>query len=207
MSIKISSYKNQSTLLGAILTFIIGAILFTSAQRLVTTIFRTIGIIIAVTAVLEFVIFFFSLRKEEPRKGSLIYSIVALIIAFLFIFASGIIEQFIRFIIGAWILFTGIMRLISALSLNKKNTKFLPMIIVSLLLVAVGIYTILIGDIILSTVGLIMMIFSTIETIGYIFYTKDTQEKEEEGTTSLIIPENTEVDKPNKKKKKIKDVE
>ena len=91
------------------------------------------------------------------------------------------------------------MRLINVLTMSNKNTKFFPLLIVAILLIGVGIYTIVIGDIILSTVGIIMMIYAALDIVGYIFYTKDNQEKEEVGVTSIIVPE-----KENKVEKKEK---
>ena len=138
--------------------------------------------------------------KSYASQSSLINSII-------FIFFANIVEQIIRFIIGAWILFSGINRLINALSINKKDKKFLPLLIIAALLIIVGIYTIVIGDVVLSTIGIIMMIYAGIDIIGYIFYTKDKVEKEEEGTTTLIVPEkDEEVEEKAKSKKKTKDV-
>ena len=54
------------------------------------------------------------------------------------------------------------------------------------------------------------MIYSIIEIIGYVFYSKDNEnyEDDEEGDTKLLIPEkDDEDDKKEKKNKKIKDVE
>ena len=52
-----------------------------------------------------------------------------------------------------------------------------------------------------------MMIYAAIDIIGYIFYTKDTLEKEEPGATTLIIPEKDDEDnKEEKKTKKTKNV-
>ena len=88
-------------------------------------------------------IFFFQARKGNTGKGNLIFGIITALLAITFIFFNDIIEQFIRFLIGAWILFTGILRLINVLAMNKKSSKFLQLLIVSLLLIAVGVYTIL----------------------------------------------------------------
>ncbi len=207
MEIKIKSYSSQSSLLSSIFFFILGAILFTSADKVMSVISIAFGILIAVVGIIELIIFFIKTKQEESlhKNRDLAFGIVALIIACIFIFFSSVVEQFIRFIIGAWILFTGIIRFINVLSINSKSRKFLPLLIVSILLMAVGVYTIVVGDVILSSIGLIMMIYAVIEIIGYIFYTKDTITPEEPGTTTLIIPE----DEKNEivdKKKNIKDV-
>lgn len=206
MEIKVKSYSTQSSLISSIIFFILGGILFTSADKVISFLSIAIGIILATTGIVFLVLYFISIKKLEQNKKYLINGIVTLIISIIFIFFSGVIEQFIRFIVGGWILFSGIIRLVNVLSMNNKNTKFFPLLIVSILLIIVGIYTIVIGNIILSSVGLIMMIYAGIEIIGYIFYSKDKQEKEETGATSLIIPEKNE-EKIKKKKENIKDVE
>jgi len=208
MEIKVKSYASQSSLLNSILFFILGAILFTSADKVLSFISIAFGIILAVTGIVEFVIFFVESKKEDvsPHKSHIAIGVSSIVIAIIFIFFSNIVEQFIRFIIGAWVLFTGIMRFINVLSISKKSKKFIPLLIVSLLLIAVGVYTIVKGDVILSTIGIIMMIYAVIEIIGYIFYTKDSQEPIEPGTTTLIVPEDDTPEETDSKEKNIKDV-
>ena len=203
MEIKVKSYSKQSSLLSSILFFILGAILFTKADELLSLVSIIIGIILAVTGIVTLTYYYFKTKQQLYLRKFLIYGIVSLILAIIFIFFANIVEQFIRFIVGGWILFSGIMRLINVLSMNFKSTKFLPLLLVSIALIGVGIYTIVIGDILILSVGIIMMIYSAIEIIGYIFYTKDKQEKEEEGATSIIVPDKEET-KPDKKTK-IKD--
>lgn len=206
MKINIKSYSSQSSLLSSIFFFILGAILFTSADKVMSVLSITLGILIAVSGIIEIIMYCIKLKHDEPfRNKFLALGIVSLIIACIFIFFSSIIEQFIRFIIGAWILFTGIIRFINVLSMSSKSRKFLPLLIVAILLMIVGVYTIVIGDVILSSIGIIMMIYAVIEIYGYIFYTKVNAVPEEPGTTNLIIPEESEVEKPSKKKN-IKDI-
>lgn len=208
MEIKVKSYSSQSSLLSSILFFILGAILFTSADKVLTTISIIIGIILATSSVISLVLYFFQAKKGLGmiKKGNLIFGIITLVLAIIFIFFSGLVEQFIRFIVGAWILFTGIIRLINVLSMKKNNNKFISLLLVSILLIGVGVYTILIGDVILSGIGIIMMIYAGIEILGYILYSKDTTEAEEPGTTTLIVPEETEDKTEEKNDIVIKDV-
>lgn len=208
MEIKIKSYSSQSSLISSILFFILGAILFTSADKVVSTISIIIGAILATSSVISFVIYFFQAKHnmEIAKKGNLVFGIITLILAIIFIFFSSLVEQFIRFIVGAWILFTGVIRLINVLSMKKSNNKFISLLLVSVLLILVGIYTILIGDVILSTIGVIMMIYAAIEIVGYILYSKDNVDQVEPGTTTLIVPEESEDKKEDKSDVVIKDV-
>lgn len=206
MKINIKSYSSQSSLISSIFFFILGAILFTSADKVMSIISIAFGVLIAVSGIIELIIFYIKLKQEDPSKNKfLAFGIASLVIACIFVFFSSIVEQFIRFIIGAWILFTGIIRFINVLSMSSKSKKFVPLLIVSILLMIVGVYTIVVGDVILSSIGFIMMLYAVIEIAGYIFYTKDNMVPEEPGTTTLIIPEETNVEEPSKKKN-IKDV-
>ena len=209
MEIKVKSYSQQSSLISSILFFILGAC-FLNAEDIAEKIIFGIGIFLAVMAVIEFVIYFLQRKnnpENKPKLTGLIYAIITLVFAIIFIFFYSVVEQFIRFIIGFWVLFSGIIRLINALSYSPKNKKFIPLLIVSLLLIAVGIYTIVKDNIILHTAGIIMMIYAVIEIIGFIVYTKDSAESVDPGSETLIIPENDKKLEKVKKTKKIKDVQ
>lgn len=202
MRIKINEYESQSSLISSIIFFILGGILFSQADKVIDVISIGAGILIAIVAIIILTIYSFN---KESKRTSLASGIVLLIIAFIFICFHSIVEQFIRFIIGGWILFTGIIRLINALSINFKDRKFFPLLLVSFCLIGVGIYTIVKGNIILSSVGLIMMVYAAIEIVGFIFYSKN---KEETTTsTSIIISEEPQEEiKKEEKQKKVKDV-
>ena len=208
MEIKVKSYSQQSSLIHSILFFILGA-LFYNNKAVANTIIFWVGIFLAVLALIELIVFIVSYRKAEfvedrPKLIRLFFPIVTAVIAIICIFFYGIVEQFIRFIIGFWILFTGIIRLINALSLSPRNKKFLPLIIVSALLIAVGIYTIVKDNILLTGAGIIMMIYAVIEIIGFIFYSKNNIDSVEPGTETLIVPDKK--DNKERKPKRIKEI-
>ena len=123
MELKVKSYSSQSSLISSIIFFIIGAILFSNADRVIEIISIAIGLILATTGIISLVIYYFKLKKNNHSEtGSLTLGIITIILAIIFIFFSSLVEQFIRFIIGGWILFSGIIRLINALSSGKRNT-------------------------------------------------------------------------------------
>ncbi|MBR4693955.1 MAG: hypothetical protein IKP07_04010 [Bacilli bacterium] len=208
MEIKVKSYSQQSSLISSILFFILGAMFF-NAKDVANAIIFWVGIFLAVMAVIELVIFIVRYRKAEfvedrPKLIRLAWPVATAALAVIFIFFYSVVEQFIRFIIGFWILFTGIIRLIHALSFSPRNKKFLPLLIVAVLIIAVGIYTIVKDNILLQGAGLIMMIYAVIEIIGFIFYSKNNIDSMEPGTETLIVPDKNE--KEDKKKKNVKTI-
>ena len=130
--------------------------------------------------------------------------IILTIIGLVFILIADVIEALVRLIIGGWILFTGINRLISSLQLPKKNNQFIVRLILSFLIICIGLYTILESNLAFKTIGIVLMIYSIIEIIGYILK-KRTPYIEEEMTIKTkenkIIDAILIEDKKTKKKK------
>lgn len=209
MEIKITNYKNQSSLISSIIFFILGGILFTNPDIFVTTISKIVGVALLLIAIV-FMITTFINRKTKPFPVITITSIIIIILlSIMFLFFSETVEKIIRIVVGFWILFSGITKLINALKITNKNKKSISLIIVSLLLISIGIYTIVIGDVLLSSIGIILMIYSALDIIGYIFYSKDSEEVVEINKETTLITDGSEVKEENKKRrktKKIKDV-
>ena len=146
----------------------------------------------------------------EPIYVSRIsYTVLYLILAILFFFFHNVIDEVIRFVIGAWILFSGVLRLVSALRTDNKASRFPALLVVSILLIGLGFLTIIKNGIVLWVVGIIMMIYSIIEIIGFVFYSKDNKnfdDDDEEGKESLLIPEKEKEEPKKLKEGKVKDV-
>jgi len=217
MRIDIKSYSTKTSLISSIIFFIIGAVLTAYSEKIMATTYKLIGgvlLIITIGLILSIII---RKKKEQPIfVNRIAIAIITFTLSILFFFFHSIIDESIRFLIGAWILFSGITRLISALRTDHKASRFIALLITSILLIILGLVTITKTGILLWVVGIIIMIYSAIEIVGYIFYSKDnTNYEEEEGETRLIIPEDKDdkedkedkEDKKTKKNKKIKDVE
>lgn len=126
----------------------------------------------------------------------MILGIVLIVIGLVFIFLASVIEALVRLVIGGWILFSGINRLINALSLPKKNSRFAVLLILSLLLIGGGLYTILEANLAFQAIGVVLMIYAFLEIFGYIFNKKDinvvnieVKEKNDEKVIDAVLIE------------------
>ncbi len=203
MEIKINNYKNTSSLVSSIILFIMGGILFTNPDIFVTTISKIIGTILLATAIILLITIFLNRKITPIPILKLSSTIILLLLGIMFLFFSETVEKAIRIVVGFWILFSGINRLINALKMTDKNKKFLSLVIVSILLILIGVYTIVIGDVLLSSIGIILMLYSAIDIIGYIFYSKETNTTVDINEDTTLI---TTVEKENKKSKRIKKI-
>lgn len=199
MEIKINDYSNHSSLISSIISLCIGGLLFTKAEEVLDIIAVGLGIIIAVIGLVNIILYARENSKGSENRTYLMIGILLVIVSVIFILCHDVVENVIRYIIGGYILFTGIIRLMTAIGLGFKDKRAISVTIVSIALILIGVYTIITENVILSTVGLIMIIYSIVEIIGFIFYKKN-----ETKSTSVIIEEIIEDKEPEQDIKAIK---
>lgn len=236
MEIKINSYSSQSSLISSLLCFIIGGILYTYAEVVLNFTSIAIGVVLSIVGVFSLITFYLDYKKGEIKKGKLLTGILTIVLAIVFLIFQNLVETLLGLTVGGWVLFVGVLRLISALRLNLKTKRFFINLVISLLLIILGIYTIANGGLLLEGAGILMMVSSGIEIIGYIVnkildkgnttvVTETTVEEEviltlpklekeeepvEEQEEVKLIPEEASPKKPKRrgrKKKSVKDVE
>jgi len=233
MEIKINSYSSQSSLISSLICFILGGIFYTNAEVVLNFTSIAIGILLSIIGLFSLVTYYINYKHGINLKGNLLIGIVTIILAIVFLAFQNIVETLLGLTVGGWVLLVGILRLVSAIKLKFNTKRFLINIIISLLLIILGIYTIASGSLLLEGAGILMMISSAIEIIGYIVNskldsiepsTKEEEEKEvvltlpkleddepvQEKEEPKLIPEDTKETKPKKRrgrKKKVKDVE
>ena len=202
MKIGVKSYSDVISLISSIIFFILGAIIFTKPEIIILFISYVIGGIFTIIGLFKCIKNYLDIKKDNSISSKeMIAGILLIIIGLVFILLAGVIEALVRLVIGGWILFTGINRLINSLTIENKNKKFVVRLIISLLLIGVGLYTILESNLAFKTIGLILMVYSFLEITGYIFNKKDIFEE------TIIIDNDKVIDtvlieeKPKKKNK------
>lgn len=171
MNIKENKYSSITSLLTSIALFVIGALLFNNPSEIIETISKIFGVILVVVGLFKIVIYVRRKNKGIPVTNlNLASGIAILIVGALFIFLAGAFETTLRFIIGIWILLSGINKLIAVIALGSQNKNFASMIIISIVLIILGGYIILVSNLIISMIGLLLMIYSAIEIASYIIY-------------------------------------
>ena len=183
MKINVKSYSDIISLISSIIFFILGAIIFTKPEVIVLFISYVLGGLMIIIGLFKCIKNYLDIKKDNSISSKeMITGIILIIIGLVFILLADVIEALVRLVIGGWILFSGINRLIHALHLNKKTRRFIIFLVLSLLLIVIGLYTILEANLAFQTIGIVLMVYSFIEIFGYIFNKKDI-----EATTEIII--------------------
>ena len=213
MRVEVKSYNNNSSLVSAILFFILGAIMFTNPDTMVVVISRILGGILILFGLYS-CIKNYILVRQNPQVSAIpiVAGISCMAIGSVFFFAAGFVEAMVRFVIGGWILLSGIMRFASAMQIDKKsNPKFFSLLIISLLLILAGLYTILEANLAFQTIGIVLMVYAGLEIFGWLTnksVVKETMTKEEKKkkrsknndvVDAVIIKDDTDEKKNSKK--------
>ncbi|MBR0351031.1 MAG: DUF308 domain-containing protein [Clostridia bacterium] len=130
----------------------------------VTTMLSVIlgGIVIAIGAfkVIEYIQ---SGKQETYLLGVGAFFIVAGIVI---MFATGIILTLFRIIIGAWIIYTGIMNLNTAAKWKDYQSRvWLATLIGAIATIIAGIFILVNSGVLMSTIGVLLIIYGTIDIV------------------------------------------
>ena len=206
MKTKVKSNSNILSLIYSILFFILGAIIFTKPEIIILFISYVIGGILVLIGIFKCIKNYLDIKKDNTISSKeMIMGIILVVIGLVFILLANVIEAVVRLIIGGFILFAGINRLINSLNLSSKNQRKIIHSILSFIIIGVGLYTILESNLAFKTIGLVLIVYSVLEIIEYIFNKKDIYIEEHiivETDTNKVIDAVLIEDKKSKKKKR-----
>ena len=167
--------KDTMSLITSILFFIIGILLFSNPGGIVKIITYIIGSIFIIVGIGKIISYYRMNKKMNINNTSdLIMGIVAIVLGLVIIFCSSAIEFVIRLVMGGWILYSGIVKLIYSLNLKEsKVNNWVYVLIVSIIMIVCGLYIIIKSNLVFSTIGLFLIIYSIIEIVQYIIIPKN----------------------------------
>lgn len=167
---KIIENQSKNTLFNSILFLIFGIILFTNPGGIVKFLSYITGgilILIGITNLISYRKILKKLNIEETSK--LVSGIILIILGLAVIIFSSFIETTIRLVFGAWIIYSGIIKLIDSITIKNDKVTFYVNLGISILMIIVGFYVALTG-LAYKMIGLFIMIYSILDIASYISY-------------------------------------
>ena len=146
--------KKKSPLLVSLLTLILGCMLLTNNNKVVVWTCYIIGAVALIIGLYNV----FS-KQISKKEGNVIVAVLLFILA-------GTIEVTLRMIIGLWLILNGLAKLALAF---KVKEKFMPFLVLSIILILAGMYCILFQNVILVIVGGFLIASATIDLYNYFF--------------------------------------
>ena len=97
---------------------------------------------------------------------------MSVVFGVLIILLSNILTSTIQIITGIWLLFVGISRLGETDLTNLKERNNLILMIGSIIIILLGLYTIFSENVVFVVLGIILIIYSVLDIINYFRYRK-----------------------------------
>lgn len=203
MKVSVKNYSNIFVLISSILFLVLGAVMYTKPDAVVIFTTYIFGGLLIVVGLFKCIKNYLDVKKDNSISSTeMIVGIVLTILGIVCIFLAGVVEALVRLIIGGWMIFSGINSLINALNLDKKTSKFWVSLILSLIIIGGGLYTILEANLAFQAIGIVLMIYAVLEIIGFIFNRNTvTVIKTEVNNSSKVIDAELIETKKTKKKK------
>ncbi|MBE6139602.1 MAG: DUF308 domain-containing protein [Firmicutes bacterium] len=173
-----------NNLIYALLFLVFGIILLTSTEDLITIVSKVIGAVLIIVGIIKTIIYIYMKGKLSNYSTSkLAIGLLFICFGILLIFLSGTLSFAIRTVVGIWVLFSGINRVIFAFAMSSVDKKgFLVYLTTALLMIILGI--ILITGIFDQLIGLLIIIYSIMEIVDYIYFRVKNKDIEEVKTNT-----------------------
>ena len=152
---------------------LLGLILMYNPGQVLTIICYILGAIFIVVGGAKIATYFMSRGKYDIYNIDFAFGVVAVIAGIIVIFASETIIKMFAIVIGVWIIYSGLVRLGLAIKLKKAKSDFwVTVAVISSIIIICGLYILIDSSVVVSTIGLIMLIYGILDLIQGIFYMK-----------------------------------
>ena len=180
----------NDSLFNSIMFFILGVTLTTNPEKLVSiALYILAGFFLLLGLFKLFAYYKNPFNKRDVILGTM-YMIFAITIAVFTYFLVEAVQTVMRYTVAVFFLYTGIVRLIA--SFTKRGTVRLIYLINALLMIGAAVAVALISNIVLRTLGIIIIVYSIVEIATYIFYKKETKDDEVPEAKVLLEKEDKE---------------
>ena len=154
---------------------LIGAILVWKPNEIIAIVSYVIGAILIIIGIGKIIHFISSKNEYDLYQYDMILGILAIILGIVAIIYSSAIAIFLNIIIGIWITYTALIRLSVALKVKKQSNKniWIPILILALIMLACGIFIIFNRQVIVATIGIVLLIYSILDIIEEIIFMRD----------------------------------
>lgn len=160
--------KSTKGLIESIILLILGIVLVTNSNSIVTITFQIIGALTIVIGIYR-IMRYMNLKKQFKTEDteSLTSGIIIIAVGLLIILLASILEVGLRYIIGIYLIWSGINKTIIASTLKNYDQKlFTIRMITGIIYITLGLYTILIANAALIIIGILLIISSLFDIIA-----------------------------------------
>ncbi len=168
---KILKKTGWSSILTSTIFAIVGIVLIASPEATITIISTILGLTLIAFGGYKVMEYLRNKGKYDAYTYDLAYGIIAIILGIVAMVYHQEIGTIFRILIGLWIIYSSVIRVTLSLQLRSTKSKvWIYSLIIALVMLACGIYTISNAGTIVMAVGIVVLIYSILDIIeGIIF--------------------------------------
>lgn len=168
---KILKKTGWSSIITSTVFAIIGVILIASPEATITIISTILGLTLIAFGGYKSIEYLKNKENSNSYSYDLAYGIIAIILGIVAMVYHQEIGTIFRILIGLWIIYSSVIRITLSLQLRSAKSKvWIYSLIIALIMLVCGIYTISNAGTIVMAVGIVILIYSILDIIeGVIF--------------------------------------
>ena len=144
----------ESLVIGAL-----GILLLIAPEGMTKVIFYVVGIFLMIKGVYKIINYFAVHWKYDFYKNDLLYGIIALVFGVIAVVLWQQLGQFIGIVVGAWMIYGALVRMNTAIKMHSAgNKEWFYVLLLSMMMLALGIYMVISVGAVLAIVGWVMVI-------------------------------------------------
>ena len=169
----INFFKKVSvaSILTSIAIGILGLIILFNPNETIALLSLILGIIIMIIGIGKIISYIILMKESNFSNYDLIYGIIAIVISIIMLANANAFATIVRVIIGIWIAYTGIMKLIYALNLKSlSSSSWIAVMIMAIITIIAGVYIAIDSSILIMVFGVILIAYAVIDIIEQIIF-------------------------------------
>ena len=168
---KILHKTGVSSLVSSIIFAILGIILIIEAEMTVKVISYILGGMFILVGTYKIITYFVTKGNYDLYNYDLAFGIIAIILGIITIAYSKEIGTFLRILVGLWIVYSAIIRFSLSLKLKSYGSNIWGYsLFISIIMLICGIYTLCTSNIIIVTIGIVILIYAILDIIESIIF-------------------------------------
>lgn len=171
---RIIKKSGYTSILTSIILAILGAIMFLYSETTLKIMAYAIGIFLILTGIVKIITYGIQKGSQDLFNYEIVYGILSIVFGVVILINTETLQGLLGIIIGIWIVYSSLMRFALALKLKNFEIKsWFSTLIIAILMLLCGIYIIFMPDIIIATLGAILLIYAIMDIIeGIVFIIK-----------------------------------
>ena len=163
---KVLKKTGYTSIITSLVLGILGLVMFMYSEATLKIIAYVLGAILMLTGIIKIIGYFTQKGSYDLFNYELVYGIISILFGLVVATHTETLESLIGIILGVWIIYSSLMRFGLSLKLKAFEAKsWIAMLIVAVLMMICGIYIMFTPDIIIATLGLIILAYSIMDII------------------------------------------